>query len=116
MKDINNGIEIIIAMALSELFFDKCKIDHTELPERVKEFEIIKNDNIDIISVNSIYDFYKVPFNEEQFNNKVKEYEDQILKTRPTNITDRVIRLQVGNRKNRLEKDLDSLEGFSFEI
>lgn len=40
-----------------------------KIEERLEEFEVIKSDKtIDLISLNSLYDFYNITFNQNDFN------------------------------------------------
>lgn len=46
-----------------------------ELIERMEEFEVVKDGNkLDLISMNSVYDYYDVEFDEDDFKN-IKGYE-----------------------------------------
>lgn len=45
-----------------------------EISDRLEEFEVIKESNrLDIISLNSLFDFYQIPFDEKKFKN-IKGY------------------------------------------
>jgi len=46
-------------------YFD---IKRKELEERFEEFEVVKNNKIDMISLNSLFDFYDKYFDEELIN------------------------------------------------
>jgi len=62
-----------------ELFIHKLEYIFTdlyenEIRERLDEFEVIKDINqIDLISLNSLFDFYNIPFYEKEFKN-IKGY------------------------------------------
>lgn len=43
------------------------KLSEKELLERIEEFEVVKNGKIDLISLDSLFDFYKVPIKQNQF-------------------------------------------------
>lgn len=44
-----------------------------ELSDRLEEFNVIKDNRLDLISLNSLYDFYNLPFDENEFKN-IKGY------------------------------------------
>ena len=43
-------------------------VERAEAKERITEFEVIKDGKIDFISLNQLYDFYEVPFDENSLN------------------------------------------------
>lgn len=52
------------------------KIEYLKLVDKLEEFEVIKNDNIiDMISLNSLFDYYNIPFdiNEEYIESKYND-------------------------------------------
>lgn len=60
---------------VSDLYSDSMdyKIDK-EIWDRIEEFEVIKDNNkLDLISLNSLFDFYQIPFDEKRFKN-IKGY------------------------------------------
>lgn len=44
------------------------KSANVEVRERISEFDVIKNGEVDYISVNNLFDFYEVNFNEDEFS------------------------------------------------
>lgn len=55
-------------LALCEILCKLLKVSEYEMIERIEEFEIIKNNDIDLISVNNLYDYYNKRFIEEDFS------------------------------------------------
>lgn len=43
--------------------------DRKDLIDKIEEFEVIRNNKIDWISLNSLYDFYETPFDKESIRN-----------------------------------------------
>lgn len=39
----------------------------SDLPNRFEEFEVIKNQSIDLISLNSLFDYYNIPFDPTRY-------------------------------------------------
>lgn len=39
----------------------------SDLPNRFEEFEVIKDQSIDLISLNSLFDYYNMPFNSTRY-------------------------------------------------
>jgi len=56
-------------------------IDRTELEERFEEFDILKENKIDIIRLNSLYDFYNKTFDEFIVTNLLKNNFSVLTKT-----------------------------------
>lgn len=76
---------------LCELLCNLIKVNSKEMVERIEEFEIIKDNNIDLISVNNLYDYYNKRFIEEDFYKLYRQsvysqriYNDAILTEQET--------------------------------
>lgn len=53
-------------LELTNLLYE-LKLPSHEMYERIEEFEVIKNGKIDLISLDSLFDFYKVPIKQNRF-------------------------------------------------
>lgn len=65
-----NRIEIEVnvdIMILSFTIASFLKLTHSEIEERIEEFEIFKNDQLDYIRLNNLFDFCNVDFNQDLF-------------------------------------------------
>jgi len=60
---------------LSKTLSDIIGVSTTEISDRIDEFEVIKNGNIDYISLNSLLDFYNIKYTKSEF---IKHYNDNI--------------------------------------
>lgn len=79
-----NPISDLITHIVEQIFYpiedDLSGEDYTfknkfnEIKDRFEEFEIIKENKLDLISLNSLYDYYEFTFDENQFKN-FKGYE-----------------------------------------
>lgn len=56
------------------LFHFNDDIDYNELVDRIIEFEVIKNGQLDMISINGLYDYYNCEFNEQLFSERLHHY------------------------------------------
>lgn len=54
------------------------KITRTEIYEKIEEFEILKYDKIDFISLESLFDYYDVKFSKDEMLKWFKDYADKV--------------------------------------
>lgn len=77
----NGGHINLLLNMLHDMFVN---ISTYDIADRLHEFEVIKGDDIDYISLNNVFDFYNIKFDQSEFESqflKQKEEYNKILST-----------------------------------
>lgn len=69
----NGGHINLLLNILKGIFVD---ISVYDIADRLHEFEVIKEDDIDYISLNSLFDYYNIPFNQSEFESQFLKHKE----------------------------------------